>query len=213
MSPVDMVSMRRWLVALAALAIGGGVSAALLVLANPEHDAAEVYVVARDLPAGSSLGPDVIALEHVSIASGRSLLFGRGDESALAGQRASHDLASGQFIQRTDVMGSTSFADRRLVFLPVKDVPAAGAGSKVDLLVIAGTASHPTVVPFAMGVEVRATVSGGLVVVVTSKQAAAFVYAANVMHLAAVMADPGAAGGAEDAISSPDQAMTAAAQP
>jgi hypothetical protein len=208
-----MVPMRRWLVAFAALAIGGGVSAALLVLANPTRDAAEVYVAARDLPAGASLGPDVLALERVSFASGLSLLFGRGDEAVLAGQRASHDLASGQLIQRSDVMDSTSFADRRLVFLPVKDVPAASAGSKVDLLVIGGTPGHPTVVPFALGVEVRATVSGGLVVVVASKQAAAFVYAANVMHLAAVIADPGAAGGAEAAISTPDQAMAAAAQP
>ena len=208
-----MVPMRRWLVALAALAIGGSVSASLLFFANPARDVAEVYVAARDLPAGASLGPDVLALERISITSGRSLLFGRGDETALAGQRASHDLASGQLIQRSDVMEATSFADRRLVFLPIKDVQVAGTGSKVDILVIGGTAGHPTVVPFALGVQVRATVSGGLVVVVASKQAAAFVYAANVMHLAAVVADPGAAGGAEGAISTPDQAMEVAAQP
>jgi hypothetical protein len=110
-------------------------------------------------------------------------------------------------------MDSTSFADRRLVFLPLKDVPAAGPGSKVDILVIGGTAAQPTVVPFAVGVEVRATVSGGLIVVVATRQAAAFVYAANAMHLAAVMADAGAADGTEGAISSPDQAMAAAAQP
>lgn len=199
--------------AFAALVMGGGVSASLLFFANPERDAAEVYVATRDLPAGSSLGPDVLALERVSIPSGRTLLFGRGDEIALAGRLASHDVASGQLIQRSDVMDSNSFADRRLVFLPIKDVPVASTGSKVDILVIGGTAGHPTVVPFALGVEVRATVSGGLVVVVTSKQAAAFVYAANGMHLAAVIADPGAAVGAESAISTPDQAMAVAAQP
>ena len=55
--------------------------------------------------------------------------------------------------------------------------------------------------------------SGGLVVVVDSNQAAAFVYAANVMHLAAVVADAGASGGAEGAISTPEQAMEVAAQP
>jgi hypothetical protein len=141
----------------------------------------------------------------------RSLLFGRGDESELAGLRATHDLASGQLIQRSDVMDSTSFADRRLVFVPVKDVPVAVAGSKVDLLVIGGTADHPTVVPFALGVEVRSTVSDGLVVVVASKQAAAFVYAANAMRLAAVIAESGAADGGEAPISNPDQAMAAAA--
>jgi hypothetical protein len=209
----DMVSTRRWLVALAALVIGGGVSAAPLVMADPARSSVEVYAAARDLPAGAALGADAVALDRVTVGSGRSLLFGRGDASALAVLRASHDLSSGQLIQRTDVMDSTSFADRRLVFLPVKDVPAAGPGSKVDILVIAGTAAQPAVVPFALGIEVRATVAGGLVVVVGTKQAAAFVYAANVMHLAAVMADAGAAGGTEGAISTPDQAMAAAAQP
>jgi hypothetical protein len=208
-----MVPTKRWLVAFAALAIGGGVSAALLVAANPARDAVEVYVAARDVPASAPLSADALAVERVTVGPGRPLLFGRGDESTLAGLRASHDLISGQLIQRSDVMDSTSSADRRLVFVPVKDAPAAGAGSKVDLLVIGGTAAHPTVIPFALGIEVRAAVSGGLVVEVPSTKAAAFVYAANAMHLAAVMADPGAGGGAEGAISTPDQAMAAAAQP
>lgn len=201
------------MVALGALVIGGGVSAALLVVANPARDTFEVYAAARDLPAGAALGADALALERVNVSSGRSLLFGRGDEPELATLRATHDLASGQLIQRSDVIDATSFADRRLVFVPVKDVPPAAAGSKVDLLVIAGTDDHPAVLPFALGVEVRATVSGGLIVVVASRQAAAFVYAADAMHLAAVIAEPGSAGGAEGAISSPDQAMVAAAQP
>lgn len=208
-----MIQMKRWLVALGALVIGGGVSAALLVMANPARDTFEVYAAARDLPAGAALGADALALERVNVSSGRSLLFGRGDEPELAMLRATHDLASGQLIQRSDVIDATSFADRRLVFVPVKDVPPAAAGSKVDLLVIAGTEDHPAVLPFALGVEVRATVSGGLIVVVASRQAAAFVYAADAMHLAAVIAEPGSAGGAEGAISSPDQAMVAAAQP
>ena len=198
--------------AFAALAIGGGVSAALLVAANPARNTVEVYVAAHDLPAGASLGSDALALERITVASGRALLFGRGDESRLAGLRATHDLAAGQLIQRSDVMDAGSFADRRLVFVPVKDVPAAAAGSKVDLLIIAGTSDHPAVIPFALGVEVRATGSGGLVVVVPVKQAAAFVFAANAMHLVAVIAEPGASDGVEDAISSPDQAMGAIAR-
>jgi hypothetical protein len=209
---VDVIQMKRWLVAIAALVIGGGVSAGLLVVANPSRDTFEVYAAARDLPAGAALGVDALALERINVSSGRSLLFGRGDEPELAMLRATHDLASGQLIQRSDVMDATSFADRRLVFVPVKDVPAAAAGSKVDLLVIVGTENHPAVLPFALGVEVRATVSGGLVVVVAAKQAAAFVYAASAMHLAAVIAEPGSAEGAEGAVSSADQAMAAAAQ-
>jgi hypothetical protein len=204
--------MKRWLVALIALALGGGVSATLLVLSGPTHDGVEVYAAARDLPAGATLGPDVLQLERVAFAAGPSLLFQRGEEARLVGLHAAHDLVSGQLIQRSDVMDSTSFADRRLVLVPVKDVPAAEPGSKVDLLVVGGPPDHPTVVPFALGVEVRASTSGGLVVVVASKVAAAFVYAANNMHLAAVIAEPGASDGAEAPVSTPEQAMAQAAQ-
>ena len=58
----------------------------------------------------------------------------------------------------------------------------------------------------------RASVTGGFVVVVASRQAAAFVYAAGVMHLVAVIAEPGTADGVEEAVSSPEQAMALAAQ-
>ncbi len=200
------------MLAFVALAIGGGVSAALLFAANPARDSVEVYVATRDLPAGATLGVDVLALERVNVAAGRSFLFSRGNESQLRGQRASHDLASGQLIQRSDVVDAKSFLDRRLVFVPVKDAPAAVAGSKVDLLMIGGTADRTTVFPFALGVEVRSTVAGGLVVVVGSKSAAAFVYAGETMHLTAVIAEPGAADGAEVPISTPDEALATAAQ-
>ena len=209
----DMVPIRKWLIAFAALAIGGGVSAALLVVANPERTAVEVYIASRDIPAGESLRSESLALARVAMESGRSLLFGRGDEPTLVSLRASHDLASGQLIQRSDVLDAGSSADRRLVFVPVKETPTAAPGSKVDLFVIKGTPDRPSVVPFALGVEVRTIVSGGLVVVVTTRQAAAFLYAANSMHLAAVIAEPGAADGAEEPVSSPDQAMAAASQP
>ena len=207
-----MPRMKRWLLAFVALAIGGGVSAALLVVADPTRNSIEVYVAARDLPAGATLGSDALVLERVSVAAGRSHLFSRGDESQLTGQRASHDLASGQLIQRSDVMDAKALVDRRLVFVPVKDAPAAVVGSKVDLLVIGGTTDRTTVFPFALGVEVRSAVAGGLVVVVGSKAAAAFVYAGQTMHLTAVIAEPGAADGGEVAISTPDEAMATAAQ-
>jgi hypothetical protein len=208
----DMIQRRRWLVAFAALGIGGAVSAALLILANPGREAVDVYVAARDVPAGASLGADAIAVERIPVASRRSQVFGRGDESQLAGLRASHNLMSGQLIQRSDVMDASSAADRRLVFVPVKDVPPAAAGSKVDLLVIGGSPDHPTVIPFAVGVEVRSTNANGLTVIVTSRQASAFVYAANAMRLVAVIAEPGTADGAEAPVSSPSEAMAAAAQ-
>jgi len=91
-------------------------------------------------------------------------------------------------------------------------VPAAAPGSKVDLLVIGGTSDHPTVIPFALGVEVRSTNAAGLIVMVTSAQASAFVYAADAMRLVAVIAEPGAADGSEGPVSSSSEAMAAAAQ-
>ena len=197
--------------ALTALIVGGSVSAAMLILANPERDVVDVYIAARDLPAGASLGADSLATERVAVGSGLSHLFTRGDESRLAGLRASHDLSTGQLVQRSDVMDSSTATDTRLVFMPLKDVPAAAPGSKVDLLMIGGAVDHPTVVPFALGVEVQSTVSGGLVIVVATRQASAFVYAATAMRLVAVIAVPGAADGAESPVSSSSEAMSAAA--
>lgn len=200
--------MKRWLIAAAALLAGGGVSAALLVVGDPSRSTVDVYAAAHDVAAGAALSTDAIQLRRVSIAGGASFLFTRGDESRLIAMRAAHDLAAGQLIQRSDVMGSTSFADRRLVFIPLSGVPPVPAGAKVDLLLIGGSVDHPTVVPFALGVEVEASVSGGLIVAVPAKEATAFVYATAGMHLAAVVAEPGAAGGTEVPISSIEDAIS-----
>jgi hypothetical protein len=200
--------MKRWLIAVAALLAGGGVSAALLVVGDPSRGALDVYAAAHDVAAGAPLSTDAIQLRRVSVEGGAGFLFTRGDESRLAAMRAAHALAAGQLIQHGDVMGSTSFADRRLVFIPLSGVPPAPAGAKVDLLLIGGSVDHPTVVPFALGVEVQAAVSGGLIVAVPAKEAAAFVYAAAGMHLAAVVAEPGTADGTEVPISSIEDAIS-----
>jgi hypothetical protein len=202
--------MRRWLIAVVALLAGGGVSAVLLVVADPSHGSVDVYAAARDLAAGAQLSSDSIQLERVSVAGGTALLFTSGDDSRLLAMRAAHDIAAGQLIQRGDVMGSASIADRRLVFIPVTAVPVTSPGAKVDLLVIGGTSDHPTVVPFALGVAVDAAVSGGLIVAVPAREAAAFVFAGATMHLAAVIAEPGAAEGTETPISTPEDAIAVA---
>jgi len=208
---IEVHLMKRWLIAAAALLAGGGVSAALLVAADPARSAVEVYAAAHDLPAGAALSIDAIQLRRVSVVGGATFLFTRGDEARLLAMRAAHDLAAGQLIQRGDVMGSASFADRRLVFIPLSGMPPVPAGAKVDLLLIGGSADHPTVVPFAAGVEVQAAVSGGLVVVVPAKEAAAFVFAAASMHVVAVVAEPGTADGIEIPISSAEDAMAVVA--
>src|SRR5712691_1186403 len=201
---------KRWLIALLALLAGGGVSAALLVFADPSRGAVDVYAAARDLPAGASMSTDAIQLKRVSVEGGSALLVTVGEESRLSALRASHDIRAGQLIQRGDVMSATSVPDRRLVFVPVGQLPVMSAGARVDLLLIAGNADHPTVVPFALGVEVRGAVSGGLVVAVPAKEAAARVYAAATMHLAVVVAEPGAADATEAPISSPEDAIAVA---
>jgi hypothetical protein len=99
------------------------------------------------------------------------------------------------------------------VFVPVKDAPPALPGSKVDLLVVTGSPDRPAIVPFALGVDVRGVVTGGLIVAVSSRQAAAFVYAAETMQLIAVIAMPGAPAGDEAPVDAPDQALAVASQP
>jgi len=205
--------MRRWVTALLALAMGVGVSAALLVFANPDRNAIEVYAAARDLPAGTALTSDSLVLVRIGGTSLPPLLFRSGDHVTLFGLRATHDLAAGQLIQRTDVIKPDAIPDRRLVFVPVKDAPPAIAGSRVDLLVVDGSPDHLSVSPFALGVEVQSSVAGGLVVMVSSRQAPAFVYAALAMHLTAVMAGSGTGPGGEGAVSTAEQAMAVAAQP
>jgi hypothetical protein len=205
--------MRRWLVALVALGMGGGVSAGLLIFASPSRDAVDVYVAAEDIPAGSQLDGGSVALARVDITGNRVLLFARGEGPALAALRASHDLVAGQLIQRSDASASDSPADRRLVFVPLQNVPAAAAGSRVDLLALDGGPDHLTVKPFALGVEVRSSSPSGLVLVVASQRAAAFVYAGTVMHLAAVIAEPGSSGGTESPVSTTEQAIQVAEAP
>jgi SAF domain-containing protein len=202
--------LKRWLIAAAALVVSGAVSATLLIAANPARDAVEAIAAAHDVPAGSTLGADALALVRLDLAASRSLFFTRADEAAVSGLRATHDLMSGQLIQRSDVTSLDSSTDRRLVFVPVKDVPPAAPGSRVDLLVVTGPSDHPTVQPFAIGIEVRSSTAAGLVLVVPAGRAAAFVYAGTAMQLAAVMAEPGSTQGAEVPVSTDQQAIEVA---
>jgi hypothetical protein len=205
--------MRRWVTALVALGLGMSVSTALLLFANPDRNAVEVYAAARDLPSGSALASDSVVLVRMNATGLPTQVFKGRDQVELASLRATHDLAAGQLIQRSDTTRADAISDRRLVFLPVKDVPPAIAGSRVDLLAVDGSPDHISVSPFALGVEVQSSVAGGLVVVVSSRQAPAFVYAAIAMHLTAVIAAAPTGTGAEGSVSTAEQALAVAAQP
>ena len=54
----------------------------------------------------------------------------RHEDAKTDGLLTTHDLAAGQLLQRSDVTSQDSIADRRLVFVPVKDAPPAAAGSE-----------------------------------------------------------------------------------
>lgn len=205
--------MKRWLVAGIALAVGGAVSAALLVLSDPTRSAVEVYVAAKDVPAGAPLGGDAMLLERVQSVADPAMVFRRPDGAALAALHATHDLAAGQLIQRSDVAAASQGAGGRLVFVPLKDVPPVVPGSAVDLYFLDTGPAGVEVQPFATGVQVRAAVSGGLVVVVSARQAAAFVYAAGAMQLVAAVAEPGAGSATAVPVSTRDQAVEIASQP
>ena len=205
--------MKNWVVAAVAVAMGVAVSAALLVLTNPSRSEEDAFALARSVAAGDVIAADALRLEPVTAGPSTTSLFTRADAAHLDGARAAHDLLAGQLLQRSDVADSQTLLDTRLVFVPVKDAPPAVAGQRVDLLIIGGSADSPSVVPFALGVEVRAVVTGGLVVAVPSRQATAFVYAGEVMRLVAVIADAGAPTGSEEPISAPDQALAAVANP
>lgn len=208
-----MACMKNRLVAGSALALGIAVSAALIVFGNPARNEVDVFALARDVPSGSLIAQDALRVVAVMLPDGTSALFERGDSDQLRGMRAAHDLIAGQLLQRGDVVPAAAGADVRLVFVPVKDAPPVSAGSKVDLLVVSGTSDHPSIVPFALGVDVRAVVTGGFIVAVSSRQAPAFVYAAETMQLIAVVAMPGAPAGNEAPVDAPDQALTVASQP
>lgn len=205
--------LKNWLLAGIALGLGAAVSAALIVFGNPARDEVDVYAAAHDLPAGAAITADALRVVSVLLPDGASSVFAAGDASVLRNTRAAHDLIAGQLLQRGDVVTGGSAPDLRLVFVPVKDAPPAAPGSRLDLLVMSGTADHPSVIPFALGVDVRAVVTGGFVVAVPSRQAPAFVFAAENMHLVAVVAAPGAGAGNEAPVSDQDQAVAVAAQP
>ena len=205
--------MKNWMVAVIAIVMGVAVSAALLVLTNPSRAEVGVYALARSVPAGDVIAADALTLEPVIVGASSTSLFTRNDTPRLANARAAHDLVAGQLLQRSDIVDAAAALDQRQVFLPIKDAPPAVAGEEVDLFVIGGTADSPTVVPFALGVDVRAAVNGGLVVGVPSKQASAFVYAGEVMRLVAVIASAGAPAGTQQPISTPDQAIAVVSQP
>ena len=59
--------MKNWMVALVALAMGGAVSAALLVFANSSRGAVDAYAVTQDVASGSAITREALAVEREAL--------------------------------------------------------------------------------------------------------------------------------------------------
>lgn len=203
--------MRRWLVTAAALATGAATTALLLWYGSPERGTVLAYVLTRDVPAGSTIGLESVRLQPFRLAPGVRLPLGPGSERRLQTEPAAHDLGAGQLIQAADLAAAQApVPDRRLVLVPVKEVPPVAPGDRVDLLLITGSAERTAVVPFVLGLEVHAVSPAGLVVVASSRAASGLVYAGATSRLVAVAADRSARKGQEPAVSSMEDATAVA---
>lgn len=188
--------MKRWMVALLALLLGGGTAAVLLVVANPDAGTQRVLAAAHDVPAGAALDSGALEVLTVRLGTAGALAFGEEASAQLAGLRTTHALLAGQVIQRSDVTSAApgQAAALRSLVIPVRSAPPLAPGDRVDLLAVTGTGGTTAVLPFATGLVVRAQLSGALVVAVDPAQAGALAYVGVTTPLIAVAASGGAGG-------------------
>ena len=188
--------MKRWLIALLALLLGGGTAAVLLVVANPDAGTEQVLAVTRDVPAGAALDSSTLQVLTVRLGSADAVAFAASAAGQLEGLRTTHALVAGQVIQRSDVSTGDNHAAPALrsLVVPVRSAPPLAAGDRVDLLAITGSGGSTAVLPFATGLLVRAQLSGALVLAVDPLQAGALAYAGVTTPLVAVAASGGAGG-------------------
>src|SRR5581483_2098035 len=125
----------------------------------------------------------------------------------LAGLIATHDLAPGQIIQRSDAAPPATGGGGRLLSLTLRTAPPVVPGDRVDLLAVIGDpATSLRVTPFMQGLPVRGGTPPTLVLEVKPSQAAALVYASQTLTLVAV-SDQGSGGGGENEVGTLSQAQ------
>jgi hypothetical protein len=203
-----MAGLRRWIVALASLLSGAAVTVGLIAYTSGASAGEDVYVLSHDVPAGASLGLEQLRLERVRLGPAGRVAVHKGAEDQLQHRRTAHQLSTGQLLQRGDLLPASETGDRRLVMVPLKDVPPVAPGDRIDLLIFSGSSDRPGVTPFASGLEVVQTTASGVVVAVPARQAAALVYGSTAARMVAVVATPGA-GGEEAPVASLEQALAA----
>ncbi|HEX6488370.1 MAG TPA: SAF domain-containing protein [Candidatus Dormibacteraeota bacterium] len=187
--------MKRWLIALLALLLGGGTAAVLLVAANPDAGTEQVLAAAHDVPSGAALDPGALQVLTVRLAQATPLAYPAGATAQLRGLRTTHSLLAGQVIQHSDVTAAQAAGPAlRTLVVPVRSAPPLAPGDRVDLLIIEGAGGTTAVLPFASGLLVRAQLSGSIVVAVDPAQAGALAYVGVTTPLIAVAATDGAGG-------------------
>lgn len=200
--------MRRFIVAAAALGAAALTSGGLLLATARGQGPDEVYVLARDLPAGAPLTQDALATARLQLGPASAGALHAGSRPSALSAVAAHDLRASQLLQRSDLAPAGAPAgDRRAVFVPLKEVPAVAAGSRIDILSVTGPPDRPLVSPLALDLEVRSASQSGIVVSLPARQAPALVYAVAAVRLVAVTADAGARRADEPAVTSLDQAV------
>ena len=203
--------LKRIAVAAIAIAVGGAVSAGLLVYQSSTTGGHGFLAAAHDLPAGASLTPDSFEVVQVVVAPAQAAVLLPAPGTRLpAGSRASHPLLAGQLVVRGDFEVAGAETAAALVAVPIRDLPPTRAGDRVDLFVLSGTGDHAVAQPFAWAVPVAAVTAEGLVLRVASRQELAFVYAAGALRLAAVVSGAGPPAAPAAPMSSPEQALAAA---
>jgi hypothetical protein len=201
-----VISIKRAIVAACAVLAGTAVVAALILYQSAEPAGEQFLVVGSDVPAGAPLAREAIRVERLRLGDAGKLAFARSSLGAVVGRRATHALQAGQLLQQPDLMAEGSARDRRLVWIPAHDLPPLAPGDRVDLLQVSGSGEQVSVVPFALGVEVRSATASGLVVAVSSRQAPGFVYAAAAGRLVVVAGPAGSAPGEEEPVANLEQA-------
>ncbi|GAC1658686.1 MAG: hypothetical protein NVS9B1_19130 [Candidatus Dormibacteraceae bacterium] len=181
--------MRR--IVIAGVALTAGLLAAGALLAYHGGGTRQVYVVARDLAAGSVVGAGSLRLVPVSLAPAQlDFTFQPGQERALFGARAIHSLAAGQVLQRGDIgTGADAGFGLTQVLVPVHDAPPLRPGDRIALLAVAGAGERTVVTPYATGITVAAVTDRGLVLAVRAQKAPSLVFAASALRLAVVLLD------------------------
>lgn len=141
--PARRLATTRWRdprLAIGVVLVAGSVVLGSQVLASAD-DTVPVWSLNSDVSAGTTVPTDAVEVDHVRLdGGGDTALYLPGTEPFPADRVATHDLAAGELVGRSDLQAPLASAGTELP-VPVEDghLPTdLGAGDRVDLWVAAG---------------------------------------------------------------------------